>query len=61
MDGNEEKAEISSRSDERLTNGRPDLWAAIQTFRAEHDLSDLDVEQVFANVCDLTPGREVEW
>src|SRR5688572_12596783 len=41
---------VSSRDYERLTTGPPDLWAAIQKFRAEHDLSDLDVEEVFANV-----------
>jgi hypothetical protein len=52
---------VSSRDYERLTTGPPDLWAAIQKFRAEHDLSDLDVEEVFANVRDRTPGREVEW
>ncbi len=52
---------VSSRDYERLTTGPPDLWAAIQKFRAEHDLSDLDVEEVYANVRDRTPGREVEW
>jgi cytochrome c556 len=52
---------VSSRDYERLTNGPPDLWDAIQKFRAEHDLSDLDVEEVFANVRDRSPGREVEW
>ncbi|HEX5719638.1 MAG TPA: type II toxin-antitoxin system Phd/YefM family antitoxin [Thermoanaerobaculia bacterium] len=43
---------VSSRDYERLTTGPPDLWAAIQKFRAEHDVSDLDVEEVFANVRD---------
>jgi hypothetical protein len=38
-----------------------DLWAAIQKFRAEHDLSDLRVEEVFGDIRDRTPGREVEW
>ncbi|MFL6198154.1 MAG: type II toxin-antitoxin system Phd/YefM family antitoxin [Thermoanaerobaculia bacterium] len=52
---------VSSRDYERLTTGPPDLWAAIQKFRAEHDLSDLDIEEVFADVRDRTPGREVEW
>ncbi len=52
---------VSGRDFERLTTGPPDLWAAIQKFRAEHDLSDLDVEEVFGDVRDRTPGREVEW
>ncbi len=51
---------VSSRDYERLTTGPPDLWAAIQKFRAEHDLSDLDIEEVFANIVDRTPGREVK-
>jgi prevent-host-death family protein len=52
---------VSGHDYARLTKGTPDLWEAIQKFRAEHDLSDLDVEEVFANVRDRTPGREVEW
>jgi prevent-host-death family protein len=51
---------VSSSEYQKLT-GPPDLWAAIQKFRAEHDLSDLHVEEVFADVRDRTPGREVEW
>jgi hypothetical protein len=41
--------------------GPRDLWTAIQKFRAGHDLSGLDVEEVFGDVRDRTPGREVEW
>ncbi len=41
--------------------GKPDLWAAIQKFRAENDLSDLRVEEIFGDIRDRTPGREVEW
>jgi len=41
--------------------GKPDLWDAIQKFRAENDLSDLRVEEIFGDVRDRTPGREVEW
>ncbi len=52
---------VSSREYEKLTTGPPDLWTAIQKFRAEHDLSELHVEEVFADVRDRTPGREVEW
>lgn len=41
--------------------GKPDLWDAIQRFRAENDLSDLRVEEIFGDVRDRTPGRGVEW
>jgi hypothetical protein len=48
--------------EELADKARPrDLWTAIQKFRAEHDLSDLKVEEVFGDVRDRTPGREVEW
>lgn len=52
---------VSSREYARLTRGTPDLWTSIQEFRAKHDLSALDVEEVYADVRDRTPGREVEW
>lgn len=52
---------VSSHEYEKLTAGPRDLWAAIQKFRSEHDLSELDAEEVFSNVRDRTPGREVEW
>jgi prevent-host-death family protein len=52
---------VSSQEYEKLRNGRPDLWAAIQKFRSEHDLSDLRVEEVYANVRDPSPGPETEW
>ena len=41
---------VSGSDYQRLTQGAPDLWAAIQKFRAEHDLSQLDVDEVFADV-----------
>ena len=50
---------VSSRDYERLKTGRPDLWEAIQKFRSEHDLSDLGVEEVFADVRDRTPCRSL--
>lgn len=37
---------------------RPDLWVALQSFRAEADLDALDVEQVYQDVRDRTPGRD---
>jgi antitoxin Phd len=52
---------VSSQEYEKLTSGRPDLWAGIQKFRSEHDLSDLHIEEVYADVRDPSPGREIEW
>lgn len=51
---------VSLREYERLGPRRPDLWAAIEAFRRETDLSDLDPEEIFAGVRDSSPGREVE-
>ncbi|HVR31041.1 MAG TPA: type II toxin-antitoxin system Phd/YefM family antitoxin [Thermoanaerobaculia bacterium] len=51
---------VSLRDYERLGRRRPDLWQAIETFRRETDLSDLDVDEIFAGVRDRLPGREVE-
>lgn len=52
---------VSSQEYERFKDGRPDLWAAIQKFRSEHDLADLHVEEVYKDVRDPSPGPEIEW
>jgi len=51
---------VSSDDDQRLTTSKSDLWEAIQKFRSEHDLEELHAEEVFADVRDRAPGREVE-
>lgn len=51
---------VSSQEYEKLKNGRPDLWTSIQKFRSTHDLSDLRIEEVYADVRDLSLGRETE-
>ncbi len=51
---------ISLEEYERLRPRRPDLWRAIETFRRDTDLNDLDVEEIFRDVRDPSPGREVE-
>lgn len=45
----------------RLSEARPDFWTGLQALRAGSDLSDLDVDEVFAGVRDRSPGRAVKW
>ena len=51
---------VSISDYDRLIGKRPDLWSAIERFRAETDLEELDVEQILDGVRDRSPGREVE-
>ena len=52
-------AALVSISDfDRLTGKRPDLWSAIEHFRDETDLEELDVEQILDGVQDRSPGPE---
>ncbi len=46
---------------QRLSKGRPDFWKALQEFRRTHDLEALDADDVFSNLRDRSPGREVKW
>lgn len=41
-------------------SGPRDLWSAIQEFRQTHDLSDLNIEEVYAGVRDPSPGRALD-
>lgn len=50
---------VSLQEYERLAPRRPDLWQAIETFRQQTDLRDLDVDEIFAGVRDPSPGLEV--
>lgn len=43
----------------RLTSAKEDLWTAVQHFRTRHDLSDLDIDQIYGDVRDHSPGREM--
>lgn len=45
---------------DRLLRRRPDLWTALERFRTETDLENLDIEGILEGVRDLTPGREPE-
>lgn len=52
---------LSMAAYERLSRGQPDFWGAVQAFRSRWQLSELDVDEVFAGVRDRSPGREVKW
>lgn len=43
-----------------LTSPPRDLWSAIQQFRQTHDLSDLNIEEVYAGIRDPSPGRALD-
>jgi antitoxin (DNA-binding transcriptional repressor) of toxin-antitoxin stability system len=51
---------VSLREYESLRPRRTDLWQAIEAFRLQTDLSDLDVDEIFEGVRDPTLGREME-
>jgi prevent-host-death family protein len=51
---------ISAADYDRLTRER-DPWVALEAFRKSHDLSGLDVGEVFADVRDRSRGRQVKW
>jgi hypothetical protein len=42
------------------TLSRPGLWDAIQKFRSEVDLDELDIESAMRDVRDRSPGRDIE-
>lgn len=52
---------MSSREYHKLTGASRDLWEAIQGFRETHDLSDLDIDEIYAGVRDPSPGRGIDW
>ena len=50
---------ISHREYERLNPLKPNLWTAIQEWRARHDpLTDEEVEEIFGDIRDRSPGRD---
>jgi prevent-host-death family protein len=44
----------------RLESNRPSFWDAVQKFRAETDLEELDIESAMQGVRDRSPGRDIE-
>lgn len=51
---------IAEARDRTLASSPGDLWSAIQQFRQTHDLSDLNVEEVYAGIRDSSPGRVLQ-
>jgi prevent-host-death family protein len=49
---------VSAKDYERFVGERGDLWEALQKFRETCDLADLDVDAIYADVRDRSPGRE---
>lgn len=41
---------ISAAEYERFLSRKVDIWDNLQAFRAKHDLSNLDVDEIFGNV-----------
>ena len=47
---------------ERLKRGGAgDFFSAVQAFRADQDVADLDLSGALATTRDSSPGREVSW
>jgi prevent-host-death family protein len=53
-------AALVSLEEHRNLRSPRDLWSALQEFRQSHDLSDLDVDEVYAGVRDPSPGRALD-
>ena len=45
---------------ERLSKKRPSFWEAYQEFRRTADLSEIDPDEIFRDVRDPSPGRDVD-
>lgn len=54
---------LSAQEYERLKKGRIDFWDTYLAFRKRYQLDeiDIDVDNIFANVRDRSPGREMNW
>ena len=53
---------LSEAEYSRLTSGRGGYWEALQQWRAAVDWDELgDIDDVWADVRDRSPGRDFEW
>lgn len=44
-----------------LPQGKPSFREAYERFRREHDLTDIDPDEIFGDVRDPSPGRDFNW
>jgi antitoxin Phd len=51
---------ISLEEYRRLATGRPSFWAAYEEFRRRHEGSEVETEDVWADVREPSPGLQVE-
>jgi len=49
---------VAEEEYQRLRATRPGFWDAVSAFRRSVDISDLDVDEVYRDVRDRSPGRE---
>lgn len=53
---------MSTAEYQRLTEKKPDLWEALQEWRKTVDWDTLgDVDEIWADVRDRSPGRDFQW
>jgi len=45
----------------RLATGRPSFWEAYEEFRRRHEGSEVETEDVYADVRDPSAGRSFSW
>ena len=45
---------------ERLSKRKPGFWEAYQEFRQTADLSEIDSDEIFRDVRDPSPGRDID-
>jgi prevent-host-death family protein len=51
---------VSKENYSKLTTKRPDLAAALDRFRRDFDLVELNIDEIYRDVRDQSPGRDVK-
>ncbi len=61
-DGQEVVIYMTSEKSNKIVNNEADFWKALLHFRQSENLETMGIEpEIFANVRDYSPGREVIW